>query len=464
MRILSQGKFRNFDSIQYMGSKEIVAVEVEENKIIRCTDDHKFLTNDGWVEAKELTQKHTLNGKSVISITPLNTTEDVYDVIEVEETNSYTINGIEVHNCSFLYVDEAAFVEHWDEFFASVFPTISSGESTKILMTSTPNGLNHFYKTCMGAKEGINGYEYVEVNWKAVPGRDDKWKEETLASMNWDYQKFAQEFEVEFLGSSGTLISGNALKDLVAKKPIREAHNITVYEEPVKGRTYTAIVDVSRGKGLDYSAIQIIDVTKMPYNQVCKFRDNFTTPIEFVEIIYRLCKSYNDCTVLIEINDIGQQVSEMLHYDFEYENILFTETAGRVGKRITSGFSSGSTVDKGIRTTKTVKSVGCSILKLLIEQKQLIINDFDTIQELSSFSKKGVSYEAEPGSNDDLVMCLVLFAWLSDQRYFKELTDINTLSKLRDRSEDEMYDELLSFGMIDGIEDRYPTDGREIML
>ena len=364
-------------------------------------------------------------------------------------TSSSAIRGKSV---SFLYIDETAFVENWDEFFAAVLPTISSGKTTKILLTSTPNGLNHFYKTCNGAKEGTNGYKYVEVPWQDVPGRDAAWKEETLAAMDFDVQKFSQEYECQFLGSSNTLIEGSKLKTLVDKTPVKEGSGMYMYDEPEEGRSYACTVDVSRGKGLDYSAFQIIDVTEMPYKQVCVFRDNFIPPVEYAEVIYRTATLYNEATCLIEINDIGEQVSELLHYDFEYENVLYTESAGRAGRRISAGFSKG--IDKGIRTTKTVKSVGCSILKLLIEQDQLILQDHNSIYELSRFSRKGSSYEAEAGAHDDLVMCLVLFAWLSNQPYFKDVTDIQTLSKLRERSEEDLMDSLLPFGIIDdGIEE-----------
>jgi hypothetical protein len=359
-------------------------------------------------------------------------------------TSSSNIRGKSV---SFLYIDETAFVENWDEFFASVFPTISSGKTTKILLTSTPNGLNHFYKTCEGAQNGTNGYQFVKVMWHDVPGRDEAWKKETLESMDYDYEKFSQEFECQFLGSSGTLIEGNKLKALVHKRAIRESNGLFMYQEPKEKHSYICVVDVSRGKGLDYSAFQIIDVSKMPYQQVCVFKDNHITPIEYAEVIHRTAKHYNESVVLIEINDIGEQVSDLLHYDFEYENILFTESAGRSGKRISAGY--GKNVDKGIRTTKSVKAVGCSILKLLIEQDQLILNDFSTIQELSTFSRRGMSYEAESGCHDDLVMCLVLFAWVSDQQFFKEMTDINTLKTLRHRTEEEMMEELLPFGFHD---------------
>jgi len=371
-------------------------------------------------------------------------------------TSSSAIRGKSI---SFLYIDETAFVENWDEFFASVFPTISSGKTTKILFTSTPNGLNHFYKTCESAREGKNGYIFIEVPWYKVPGRDEEWKRETLEAMDHDYQKFAQEFECQFLGSSGTLIEGSKLKTLVIRDPIAESAKIKMYEKPVKGHTYTMTVDVSRGKGLDYSTFSVFDITSMPYKQVCTFRDNMITPIDFAEIVFRVAKNFEDASTLIEINDIGEQVADTLHFDLEHENVLFTESAGRSGKRISAGF--GKNVDRGIRTTKSVKSIGCNILKLLIEQDQLIINDFDTIKEMSTFSRKGVSYEAESGSHDDMVMTLVLFSWLTDQTYFKDMTDINTMMKLRMKSEQEMFDDLIPFGF--NLNDELESDSIEIV-
>ena len=363
-------------------------------------------------------------------------------------TSSSAIRGKSI---SFLYIDETAFVEGWDEFFASVFPTISSGNTTKILFTSTPKGLNHFYKTCEGAKEGRNGYIYIEVPWDKVPGRDEAWKEETLQAMDYDYEKFAQEFECAFLGSSGTLIEGSKLKALVYKEPIVKSSNIKMYEKPIEGHTYVCVADVSRGKGLDYSAFSVFDVTSMPYKQVCTFRDNMVTPIDYAEIIFRITKNYNEAHILVEINDIGDQVVDTLHFEFEVESLLYTETAGRAGKRISGGF--GKNVDKGIRTTKSVKAVGCNMLKMLIEQEQLIVTDFETIKELSTFSRKGNSYEAESGCHDDMVMGLVLFSWLTDQAFFKDITDINTMMRLRQKSDEELMDDLTPFGF--NMDDMY---------
>ena len=371
-----------------------------------------------------------------------------------------TSSAIRGKSISFLYLDEVAFIEGYDEFFASVYPTISSGESTKLLMTSTPNGLNHFWKTCKGAEEGTNGYEYVKVMWNDVPGRDERWRQETLEALDHDEQKFRQEYCGEFLGSSGTLIDGSKLKTLAYDRPIAERDNLFQYVKPERDRSYVMTVDVSRGKGLDYSTFVVIDITQMPYEQVCVYRDNLITPVDFASVIYRISTVYNEAAVLIEINDIGEQVSDVLLMDFGYENLLYTESAGRSGKRITSGF--GKKVDNGIRTTKTVKSIGCSLLKLLIEQDQLLLKDFNTIQELSRFSKRGSSFEAESGYHDDLVMNLVIFAWLTEQMYFKDMTDINTLMKLREKTEQQIEEELLPFGYIDdgsSFDDQDNTEG-----
>ena len=374
-------------------------------------------------------------------------------------TSASAIRG---YTINLLFIDEAAFIDNWEEFFTSVYPTISSGSDTKVVLVSTPNGLNHFYSIWINAKENRNNYFHIEVLWQNVPGRDEQWKNDTLAAMNFDTEKFNQEYSCEFLGSSSTLISGWKLKELIHMNPLTEKEGLIQYYQPDKEHVYMIVCDVSRGKGLDYSAFQVIDVTKMPYQQVCVFRSNKTSPVDYSQIIHKVARGYNNAAVLIEINDIGEQVSTSLHYDFAYDNVLFTENAGRSGKRITAGFG-GKGVDKGIRTTRTVKSVGCSILKLLIEQNQLIINDFNTINELSTFSKKGKSYEAESGKNDDLVMCLVLFAWLSDQSYFREYTDINTLSSLREKTEEDIEQDVAPFGFIlDGREDFYDQTFEQI--
>jgi hypothetical protein len=376
-------------------------------------------------------------------------------------TSSDAIRG---YSINLLFIDEAAFIDTWDEFFTSVYPTISSGKESKIILVSTPNGLNHFYSIWVNARENRNGYNHMFVRWQDVPGRDEKWREDTLAAMNFDLEKFDQEYNCEFLGSSGTLIAGWKLKELVHQSPIVEREGLVQYKAPEENRIYMMVCDVSRGKGLDYSAFQVIDVSKMPYTQVAVYRNNAVTPADYADVIHRTAKAYNNSYVLVEVNDIGEQTAHTLHYDFSYENILFTENAGRSGKRITLGFGgNGNSIskgkkDKGIRTTKVVKSVGCSILKLLIEGNQLLINDFHTINELSTFSRKSNSYEAESGKHDDLVMCLVLFAWLSEQQYFKDYTNINTLMSLREKTEEDMEQDLSPFGFVFDGRDEYSEE------
>jgi hypothetical protein len=365
-----------------------------------------------------------------------------------------TSDNVRGHSISICYLDECAFIDNYDEFFASVFPTISSGSETKIIMTSTPRGLNHFYKTVKLAKEGKNGFNVIEVPWHRVPGRDDNWKQKTLEALNGDTEKFDQEFNIQFLGSSGTLISGWKLQELVDQKPImKNDDGLKQYKTPIKDRQYVVIVDVARGKGLDYSAFSIIDITSMPYEQVCTFKSNNILVADYAEVILQTATLYNSAYILVEINDIGEQAAWTLQNEFEYENLFCTEAGGPRGKKLTSGFGTSSK-DLGIRTTKVVKSVGCSMLKMLIEQNQLIINDADTISELTTFSKKNNSYEAESGANDDLVMGLVLFGWMTGQQYFKDLNNINTLIEMREKTKDEVSDDILPFGFINnGRED-----------
>ena len=376
-------------------------------------------------------------------------------------SNTTSKTAIRGYSVNLLFIDEAAHVENWQEFWTSVSPVISSGKTTKLVLVSTVNGMNHFHKFTTLARQGKSEFHLISVKWDDVPGRDEAWKNMTLETdLNWDYEAFAQEYENEYLGSSGTLIAGSKLKNLVAgiAIPTHDAASVKMYEHYKEHHEYVLIADVSRGKGLDYSAFVIIDISKMPYKQVVVFRDNFIAPADFAEIIHRFGSMYGGCSTLIEINDIGQQVAEMLHVDFEYENLMLTENAGSKGKRVTTSMQ--RTTDMGIRTTKTVKAVGCSLLKLLIEQDQLLINDHDTIEELSTFVRKKNSYEAESGCHDDIAMCLVLFAWFSEQQYFKMLTDINTLMKLREKTIDEVENDLMPFGFIQDGHDHTSIDAR----
>lgn len=362
-----------------------------------------------------------------------------------EATSSDAIRG---YTLNALVLDETAFIENFDEFYSSVYPTISEDENAKLIMISTPNGLNHFYKFWVDAIEGRNEFRHFKITWDQVPGRDEKWRKRTLAGMSFDQARFDQEMNVEFLGSSGTLIAGWKLKELVHQTPLNKRDGLIQYQLPDKKRKYAMSVDVSHGKGQDYSAFHVIDVTTMPWQQVCVYHSNNITPTDYSEIVAAIGNAYNQAMVLIEVNDIGVQVAEMVQYIHEYENVAYTATQG-TKKVMVSGFGNATSVDKGIRTTKPTKATGCALLKLLIEQNQLIINNAETIYELSTFSKKGQSYEAEEGKHDDLVMGLVLFAWMSAQFYFKEFVDTDIMMFLRDKSSDELYEDMLPFGGID---------------
>jgi hypothetical protein len=340
-------------------------------------------------------------------------------------TASSAIRG---YSISLLYLDEFAFVPSniADEFFTSVYPTISSGTQSKILISSTPNGMNHYYKMWTEAVEGLNGFKQIEANWRQVPGRDQKWADEQRRVLG--EEKFLQEMECEFMGSAGTLLSAAALKSLAFVKPLHLSENgIKIYEQPIANRNYAISVDVSRGKGLDYSAFVVVDVNSVPYKVVATYKDNNISPLVYPSIIKRIGDYYNSAYVLVEINDNGQQVVDSLFEDYEYENILSTvDLKGKIA--LTWGY--GNKSQRGIRTTKSVKRLGCSIMKNLIESQKIIIQDFDTIAELSTFIARGGSFEAEEGSHDDLVMCLVLFSWMTNQSFFADLSNTNIREKL----------------------------------
>jgi hypothetical protein len=352
-----------------------------------------------------------------------------------------------------IYLDEFAFVPSnmQEEFFASVYPTISSGKTTKVLITSTPNGLNMFYKLWVDSEQGNNSYTRVDVHWSDVPGRDEEWKKETIR--NTSEEQFRQEYECEFLGSSNTLLSPSTLKRLVFRHPVKMSpEGLKVYYEPLQEGLYCIVVDTSRGKGLDYSAFVVFDCTEFPYKAVATFKNNEISPLIYPTIIEQTGRYYNNAFILIETNDIGQQVADIVYQDLEYENVVFCETIGKGGQVVSSGFSNSKYV--GVRTTKQVKRIGCGNIKSLIEEDKLIICDYDTIQEFSRFSLKRTSYEAEEG-NDDLVMCHVLFGWLSSQPFFKELTNNDIRKKLFFEKQKMIEEQMLPFPIVeDGHQDQ----------
>lgn len=377
--------------------------------------------------------------------------------IEVENgskvfATSTTGSAARGQSFSLVFLDEFAFVQHGiaDEFFKSVYPTISSGQETKMIIVSTPKGMNHFYRMWVEAEEGRSNFIPLAVNWWETPGRDEHWKEQQIA--NTSEESFEQEFACNFLGTSNTLIHTNALRNLAFVRPIFQKQGFDQYEDIKPGHEYVISVDTARGVGGDFSAFLVIDVSDIPYRVVAKYRNKDISPLIYPELIYNVANNFNQAFVLVEINDIGEQVANVLYRDLEYENLFTTAAMGRAGQRV--GVWGGKNSQLGVRTTKQVKRIGCSTLKDLIEDQKIIIEDYDIIEELSNFISKRESYEAEEGHHDDLVMCLVLFGWLIRQEYFKDLTNSDIRQKYLADREEIMDDEMLPFGFFDdGIED-----------
>ena len=367
--------------------------------------------------------------------------------------SSTSASAVRGGSYNIIFLDEFAYVPSnvAEQFFSSVYPTISSGKSTKVIIVSTPHGMNMFYKIWTDAEEERNSYIPIEVHWSEVPGRDEKWKKETIA--NTSEQQFNTEFECEFLGSIDTLISAHKLRTLTYKTPIQSNAGLDVYESPKEKSTYVLTADVSRGTKNDYSAFIVFDVTQVPYRIVAKFRDNEIKPLIFPSKIYDVARAYNQAFVLVEVNDIGEQVANALQYDMEYDNLIMASMRGRAGQILGGGFSGGR-AQLGVRTTKAVKKIGCSNLKQLVEDNKLIIEDFDTINELSTFIVKGSSFEADDGCNDDMVACLFIFGWTTDQTYFKELTDNDIRQQMYKEQQDQLEQDMAPFGfVVNGLED-----------
>ena len=371
--------------------------------------------------------------------------------------NSTASSAIRGFSISLLYLDEFAFVPSniAEEFFTSVYPTISSGTTSKILISSTPNGMNHFYKMWTEAVEGRNGFKHVEANWRQVPGRTQKWADDQRSVLG--EQKFLQEMECEFMGSAGTLISAAGLKSLAFVTPLnRTDSGICIYNQPAPNRNYMIVADTSRGKGLDYSAFVVMDIASIPYKLVATYKDNNISPLVYPSMIKKMAEYYNNAYVLVEINDNGQQVVDSLFEDYEYENILSTV---ELKNRMTLTWGYGKKSDRGIRTTKSVKRLGCSVLKNLIESQQIIITDFETISELSTFVARGTSFEAEEGSHDDLVMCLVIFSWCSSQNFFSDISDTNIKKRLHEEQMRQIEEEMLPLPVTSNENGSFVSDG-----
>jgi hypothetical protein len=311
--------------------------------------------------------------------------------------------------------------------------------------------MNHFYRYWHDAERGKNEYIPTDVHWSEVPGRDEKWKEQTIA--NTSEAQFKVEFECEFLGSVDTLIAPSKLRSLVYENPKTSNAGLDVYEEPITKHDYVVTVDVARGVEKDYSAFVVVDITEFPHKVVAKYRNNDIKPMLFPSIIYEIATRYNEAFILCEVNDVGDQVAAIINYDLEYENLLMCSMRGRAGQVVGQGFS-GKKTQLGVKMSKTVKKVGSLNLKTIIESDKLTFCDYEILSELTTFIQKSNSFEAEEGCNDDLAMCLVIYAWLVAQDYFKELTDQDVRKRLYDEQKNQIEQDMAPFGFItDGLTD-----------
>ena len=373
-------------------------------------------------------------------------------------TAATSTSGIRGKSVNWLYIDEAAIIPNTvaDEFFTSVYPTISSGETTKILLTSTPLGYNHFWKFWNEAEQGLNGFIPHFIHYSKIPGRTEEWAAEQRAMLG--ELKFNQEVLCKFLGSSNTLISPDTISRMSAKTFMHSKDGLDVLEDPIrakrgkdnklegKNHIYMLIADTSRGVDRDYSAFTVVDITEFPYKVVAKYRDNKINPLLYPTVIAKVANDYNKAYVLVEINDNGQQIANTLYMDLEYENILAVGYDGRSGQYLSSGFKNNTTL--GVRTTKQVKRLGCLLLKGLIENDKLLIHDPDIISEISTFIENKGSFAADLGYHDDLVMTLVLFAWSSNELYFKDMTNTDLRLEIYENQMKDIEEDLTPFGII----------------
>lgn len=362
-------------------------------------------------------------------------------------TAATSASGIRGKSVNLLYVDEAAIIPNGvaEQFFTSVYPTISAGKTTKIILSSTPLGYNHFWKFWNDAEEKRNDFVPMFIHYSKIPGRDEKWADEQRRQLG--ELKYNQEVLCKFLGSSLTLIHADCIGKMSYVSPQYQKDGLDIHQPPKKGNTYVIIADVSKGVGGDYSAFTVIDVTKAPYEVVAKYRNNLISPLLYPNIIDSVAKNYNDAWVLLEINS-SEQVAHILYNELEYENLLFVSKTSK-GQVIGGGFGGVGKSRLGVVTDAKVKRIGCHNLKTLVEENKLIIKDAEIIAEISTFIESRGSYRADDGYHDDLVMTLVLFAWLTTQAYFRDLTNTNIREIIYKNQIEDIEQNLTPFGIID---------------
>ena len=435
--VLTEDGFKDFSGIKVLYDKEVIELQLQDNQNLKCQVNHEIKLIDGsFVKAIDQLGKITSSGLTILNISEVES-EPLYDLINVQDTHQYYTNNIIQHNCGF--------VENFDELWKSVLPTISSGRRSKLIVTSTPNGLNHFYDMVDKAKRGKNDFKLMEVLWYDVTPRlygpdgkfDDGLAFVTSQITASQVEAYLQEFCCRFLGAANTLVNGFALQKLEWIEKI--SADFIKYKEPEKDHKYVATVDCAEGRDQDYSVIQIIDVTKLPFEQVAIYRSNKVQPLLFPQIIMAKATEYSNAWVYIELNSVGYSVAKDLYIDLEYENVIVDQQK-----------------DLGMKQSKRTKAIGCSTLKDLIEKYKLILHDKQTILELRDFVQKGSQYEARAGFHDDTVMALVIFAYLTTQERFDDYmeTNYNLVRNMFNEELEELenYHQII-FAVQDGIDD-----------
>lgn len=451
LKIKTPNGYRMFDGVLCGKYKDMLYEICTKKHKLFCTKEHKIMINEiDYKHANELQPNDIimtsdgLEKIKSIQVRNLNKNIEVFDFLDIKEDHVWYSDGILSHQC--LYIDEFAHIDRDVEFYTSTYPVISSGKTTQVLITSTPKGMNLFYKLWTDSIEGRNKFLTRKYLWSENPVYDQEWYEETKA--NTSPVQFAQEYECEFLGSSSTLIAGSKLQQLSFKQPIEELSNkvLNVYENPKEGHTYVGVIDTGEGVGEDSSVMTVFDITTAPYKIVAKYRNNMIPPVMFAGVVDKIGRKYNDAYLIIENNSIGSIVASSLFYDYEYENMF---TAASKDGDLTMSMADFT---PGVKTTKKTKSIGCSQLKSLIESDTLIIEDFDAITELSTFSQaSNGTYKAERGKHDDVVMTLVIFAWATTQEYFSDLTNTNVRKHIRQSYDDEFDCIFFHDGVIESV-------------
>jgi len=433
MQVLSKNGFKDFECIANQGeSRLLLRISFEDGTCIKCTHDHLLKVDGEFIAAIFLDIGDVCDNKIIADIST-SENEEVYDLLNVEDGSEYLTNGITSHNCNIIFLDEFAFVKNAAEFYTSTYPVISSGQNTKVIITSTANGIgNMFYKIWEGAVQNSSEFKSFRIDWWDVPGRGKKWMQQTIA--NTSQLQFDQEYGNSFHGNGSTLIAAEKLLALQAREPLKTMYDncLRIYERPEQGHFYVTTVDVSQGRGQDYSAFSVFDVTARPFKQVVAYSNNNISPLLFPDVIVKISQQYNEALLLIENNGPGQVVCNSVYYDYEYEN-TYVESMVKAG-------------GIGITQTKRTKRLGISNLKDIVEGDRLELYDAKTIAELSGFEESGVSFEARDGINDDLVMTLVIFSWFLSSANVSNYDEVDIKKLLFSGKVDVMNDELLEFG------------------